>query len=172
MDTHTAETRAAAHKLYGLMRWYARRYTDSHSVTDVAHDAAVIFLTKFEPGRSGAYGFVRRVVQTAAGHLRKHRHVRRDQRARLHDTMPAPEPEPLFRDDERDALYCALARLDARARTVVVLRFGLSDTPPLTCRAVAQRVGLTKQRVSQIEAAALADLHTFLTPARKEFSRG
>lgn len=52
----------------------------------------------------------------------------------------------------------ALARLTARESRIVELRYGLRDGHPLTLQDVAERFGLTRERIRQIEKEALAKL--------------
>ena len=49
------------------------------------------------------------------------------------------------------ALKEALAALSDRERQVVVLRYGLSDAEPKTLEEIGRRLGLTRERVRQIE---------------------
>jgi RNA polymerase primary sigma factor len=52
----------------------------------------------------------------------------------------------------------ALAGLTARESRIVELRYGLRDGHPLTLQDVAERFGLTRERIRQIEKEALAKL--------------
>ncbi len=52
----------------------------------------------------------------------------------------------------------ALATLTARESRIVELRYGLRDGQPLTLQDVAERFGLTRERIRQIEKEALAKL--------------
>jgi RNA polymerase sigma factor (sigma-70 family) len=52
----------------------------------------------------------------------------------------------------------ALAGLSARESRIVELRYGLRDGQPLTLQDVAERFGLTRERIRQIEKEALAKL--------------
>jgi RNA polymerase primary sigma factor len=51
-----------------------------------------------------------------------------------------------------------LDTLPANERAVLVSRFGLEGQPPMTLEAIGQRLGVTRERVRQIEAAALRKL--------------
>jgi RNA polymerase primary sigma factor len=72
----------------------------------------------------------------------------------------APPPEEEVRVTlGRDALYRAVAELPDREREVVKLRFGLNgDTDPASLEEIGRRLGLTRERVRQIEAEALERL--------------
>ncbi|MEK7876608.1 MAG: sigma factor-like helix-turn-helix DNA-binding protein, partial [Pseudomonadota bacterium] len=52
---------------------------------------------------------------------------------------------------------------DLPERTVIRLRFGLSGEEPLTLEAVGRRLGLSRERVRQIEGAGLKKLRALLT---------
>jgi RNA polymerase sigma factor (sigma-70 family) len=52
----------------------------------------------------------------------------------------------------------ALATLDEREQTVLVLRYGLDARPPRTLSDVGSRLGITRERVRQIETRALSKL--------------
>jgi RNA polymerase primary sigma factor len=58
------------------------------------------------------------------------------------------------------ALAAALAALGDRERQVLVLRYGLADFEPKTLEEIGRRLGLTRERVRQIEVEALRRLAT------------
>lgn len=84
----------------------------------------------------------------------------------LRDVVPdsaAPPPGPLgalLRD--RLDLTGLLDDLTERERTVIRLRFGMSGEEPLTLEAVGRRLGLSRERVRQIEGAGLKKLRALL----------
>jgi RNA polymerase primary sigma factor/RNA polymerase nonessential primary-like sigma factor len=57
-----------------------------------------------------------------------------------------------------DGLRSLVASLPPRQATIISLRFGLDDGKPHTLAEVAERVGLTRERVRQLEKHALAEL--------------
>ncbi len=66
--------------------------------------------------------------------------------------------ELLLRESFSRALSDALAELPARERSVLELRFGLIDDQPKTLREIGEEMGLSRERVRQIESRALNKL--------------
>jgi RNA polymerase primary sigma factor len=66
--------------------------------------------------------------------------------------------ELLLRESFSRALADALAELPARERKVLELRFGLADDQPKTLREIGEVMGLSRERVRQIESRALNKL--------------
>jgi len=66
----------------------------------------------------------------------------------------------LLRD--RADLADLLAKLPGNERTVLELRFGLAGADPMTLEAIGQRLGLTRERIRQIETAGLKKLKGLL----------
>ena len=72
--------------------------------------------------------------------------------------VPAPNglPSHALEEKRRHAdTHAALGQLDRRSRLIVTRRFGLDGKPPNTLAELGKRLGLTKERVRQIERAAL-----------------
>lgn len=79
--------------------------------------------------------------------------------------MDHSTPETVFVDKQRVALLeRGMAELSERERQVVIRRFGLSSDVPDTLEAVAQDLGISYERVRQIQKAALSKLRSFLAP--------
>ena len=70
---------------------------------------------------------------------------------------PLPE-EQVELSLRSQALAQALAALGERERQVLVLRYGLSDYEPKTLEEIGRRLGLTRERVRQIEVETLRRL--------------
>jgi RNA polymerase primary sigma factor len=62
----------------------------------------------------------------------------------------------------RDDLAGVLADLPDAERNVVTLRFGLGGEAPMTLESIGRKMGVTRERVRQIEAAALKRLRALL----------
>lgn len=84
--------------------------------------------------------------------------------AQLVDLPDAREPGVADRAQHRDELRHALGRLSERERVVLRAHYGLDDSAPATFEQVGRRLGLSKQRVRQIEQSALAKLRERLEP--------
>jgi RNA polymerase primary sigma factor len=63
---------------------------------------------------------------------------------------------------QRTDLRAILEALPPTERTVIRLRFGLEDEAPMTLEAIGQRLGVTRERIRQIEGAALRKLRARL----------
>jgi len=81
----------------------------------------------------------------------------------LGDFVPGdgPLPDEMVEDSLRSqTLAEALRSLPDRHRAVLVLRYGLDDADPKTLEEIGRRLGLTRERVRQIEVEALKRLAT------------
>jgi RNA polymerase primary sigma factor len=87
-------------------------------------------------------------------------------KGRVEDLIADPSADPrqalisLFRG--RTDLVSVLDDLAANERTVLRRRFGLEGDPPEKLEAIGQRLGLTRERIRQIEAAGLRKLRALL----------
>jgi RNA polymerase primary sigma factor len=77
----------------------------------------------------------------------------------LEDRAAVVATDPLLADDLTRQIEHALAGLAARERDIIRLRFGLGGGEPLTLEAIGRSVGLTRERIRQIEVRALRKLH-------------
>ncbi len=57
-------------------------------------------------------------------------------------------------------IVAALGSLTPREQRVLTLRFGLEDNPPRTLGEIGQSLGVTRERIRQIESRSLAKLRT------------
>jgi len=68
-----------------------------------------------------------------------------------------PDTEMVETDDLKQVLVL-LEKMDKREATVLRMRFGLNDEEPKTLKEIGECLGLTRERVRQIESEALAKL--------------
>lgn len=67
--------------------------------------------------------------------------------------------EEFINKRQHEALMDLLSQLDGRERDIIVSRYGLKDgTPPQTLEQVGQKLGVTKERIRQLESRALQKL--------------
>ena len=74
------------------------------------------------------------------------------------DTSAADVTETVAETMDSEALSRALDRLSPRTRRIIELRYGLAGGEPMMLEAVGRAVGLTRERVRQLEADGLAQL--------------
>ena len=60
--------------------------------------------------------------------------------------------------DDLDRIFLHLDALEDREATVIRMRFGLESYKPMTLREVGENLGLTRERVRQLESQALQKL--------------
>jgi len=87
--------------------------------------------------------------------------------AALHEIMAdektvTPDDIVLAKDEVR-IIYSLLDKIDQREAEILRLRFGLDDGQPMTLKEVGDKIGLTRERVRQLENEALQKLHSYLT---------
>ncbi len=108
---------------------------------------------------------VREILQACRGTLSLEAPVGDDGDTALGDFVPdvqSEEPaEAAARQLLRHELANLLAQLSARERRILELRYGLGNRQPLTLQEIGQEVGLTRERVRQIEGEALDKLRAY-----------
>jgi RNA polymerase primary sigma factor len=72
-----------------------------------------------------------------------------------------PDTEMVETDDLKHVMVL-LEKMDTREATVLRMRFGLNDEEPKTLKEIGECLGLTRERVRQIESEALAKLNVSL----------
>ena len=75
------------------------------------------------------------------------------------DTGAAAPFDHLVKESDAQLVREVLATLSPRERTILAMRFGLNDNEPRTLKEIGEALGLTRERVRQIETEALGKLH-------------
>jgi RNA polymerase primary sigma factor len=76
----------------------------------------------------------------------------------LADTRSENPRDVLEQEEELSALFSGVDKLEERKATILRLRFGLGSVEPWTLRAVGEKLGLTRERVRQLEQKALVEV--------------
>jgi RNA polymerase primary sigma factor len=78
----------------------------------------------------------------------------------VHCEMPE---DALVSDEELKKAIRLLNEIEPREAEVLILRFGLNDQLPLTLKEIGKKLGLTRERIRQIQRSGLTKLHELMT---------
>ncbi len=81
----------------------------------------------------------------------------------LTDTRGKTPDAALIESDDLDRIFQGIDRLDDRESKVLRMRFGLEPYNPMTLREVGENLGLTRERVRQLESQAILKLIAAVT---------
>ena len=84
------------------------------------------------------------------------------------DRVRGPEDE-LINNDNLTHVSRLLDEMDPREATILRMRFGLDDSEPQTLKEIGESLGLTRERVRQIESEALRRLYRSLSRDNQNF---
>jgi RNA polymerase primary sigma factor len=84
----------------------------------------------------------------------------------MDERMKSPDEE-LVETDVLKTVMGMLGDMDPREATVLRMRFGLDDMEPHTLKEIGEELGLTRERVRQIETEALGKLGEGLKDPRE-----
>ena len=86
------------------------------------------------------------------------------------DPKSVPPDEQVLQSDELNTISILLDAIDDREATILRLRYGLDGSEPLTLKQIGEVVGLTRERVRQIEQAAIGKLNQRINSRRPLWS--
>jgi RNA polymerase primary sigma factor len=81
------------------------------------------------------------------------------------DNHTSPPDMEMARSDDVRQVLALLEKMDPREAAVLRMRFGLDDEEPKTLKDIGERLGLTRERVRQIESGALRKMREGLEAA-------
>ena len=87
---------------------------------------------------------------------------------RLRDEKTLDPSTQALHSETMQLLGRALATLTVRERAIISMRFGLDGSEPLTLQDIGARLGLSRERVRQLECRALEKLMELILPGREE----
>lgn len=163
-----------------LARKYGRTAGDPEAVLEVAVLALLGAARRFDPARGPWGAFASKSIAKAVqGEFTRQKSGPREVPLTFtgldgeeHERRDLPHELPL--DGQRlmaEAVQATVARLPEREAAVVRLRFGLDDGKPRTLEAIGQALGVTRERVRQIERRAMRSLQKALTTRRAVLPR-
>ncbi len=82
----------------------------------------------------------------------------------LEDTRTKQPDEEIFTNLEIKRLHELLGAIDEREAKILRMRYGLDDGKAMTLKAIGERIGLTRERVRQMEQDALRKLYQTMAP--------
>jgi RNA polymerase primary sigma factor len=82
--------------------------------------------------------------------------------ASLEDQHTANPEDELVADEERTRVLRLLNEIEPREAGVLRLHYGLDGRRPLTLRQIGEKFGLTRERIRQIQRAALTKLYEYM----------
>ncbi|HSV27862.1 MAG TPA: sigma-70 family RNA polymerase sigma factor, partial [Sedimentisphaerales bacterium] len=77
----------------------------------------------------------------------------------IRDTRSESPEDTILSDEEKVRLRRQLGMMEQREAKVLELRFGLDGSEPLTLKQIGKQLGLTRERIRQIQRTALDQLH-------------
>lgn len=80
----------------------------------------------------------------------------------LADEHAADPGQAVLNADDLESVKALFSRIDPRSATILRMRFGLDGQPPLTLKEIGEKIGLTRERVRQLERDTLKMLHEYM----------
>ena len=150
-----------------IAKWKKTRETMSQKIKAVPSDEQVAKKLKISPEKVEQINFW---LSTKTSSLEAP--VGEEEESQVMDlvedrTSAAPDAE-IGKIMDRERLHNLLEIMSERERQVLDMRFGLEDSKPHTLAEVADKLGVSRERVRQIEETALKKLRKFVKQQENE----
>ena len=89
----------------------------------------------------------------------------------IEDESPSTSVDELASFLLRERIASLLEKMNNRERKILILRYGLKDSITRTLDETAKKFGITRERVRQIESAAMKKLRIYIKQQEKELAR-
>ena len=89
----------------------------------------------------------------------------------IEDESPSTSVDELASFLLRERIASLLEKMNSRERKILILRYGLKDSITRTLDETAKKFGITRERVRQIESAAMKKLRIYIKQQEKELAR-
>jgi RNA polymerase primary sigma factor len=80
----------------------------------------------------------------------------------LQDQNAAKPEDALVADEEQTKVLCLLNEIEPREAEVLRLHYGLGGCKPMTLKQIGKQLGLTRERIRQIQRSALTKLYEYM----------
>ena len=78
------------------------------------------------------------------------------------DERTLKEREQIFDDTEKQVVKELFSQLEPREAKILELRFGINNSEPMILKDIGAEIGLTRERVRQLEQLALKKLEDYI----------
>ena len=144
------------------LEWAEDHLTDDQKVLPASQRKKLALAKLRKQGMLGAIRDIEEILVVSQSVVSLDGAVGEDGGATLGDTVISAGPDNLMDDVERgelhDAIMAALGGLTDREREIVLLRYGFDGSEGWTYSAIADRFGVSSERIRQIERGALEKL--------------
>ena len=144
-----------------IARW---RQARDDFVEREGHDPSIVELAEFMNLPERKVRIIRRAVKAFTSPTQSAEFESGVSLSDMLADQKTPQPDAaMFSESEASMLQRLLDQIDDREATILRMRFGFDDGEAMTLKDIGKRIGLTRERVRQIEAEALRKLNELIS---------